>query len=52
MVSRLKPNVFEEQKVLFSAPTNRKYIRFEVTDAVSAGGQPIAAIGQLDVLVK
>jgi len=28
------------------------FIKFEVTDAVSAGGQPIAAIGELDLVVE
>jgi hypothetical protein len=48
----LKPNVYTEQKIIFPKPTQKQFIRFEVTDAVSAGGQPIAAIGELDILVK
>jgi len=41
-----------EQKITFPAPVTEQFIKFEVTDAVSAGGQPIAAIGELDVLVE
>lgn len=41
-----------EQKIMFPAPTSKAFIKFEVTDAISAGGQPIAAIGELDVLVE
>jgi hypothetical protein len=48
----LKAGVDADQKILFPAPTTRKFIKFEATDAVSAGGEPIAAIGELDVLLK
>lgn len=41
-----------EQKITFPDPISRKFIKFAVLDAVSAGGQPIAAIGELDVLMK
>jgi len=37
---------------MFPSPTGKKFMKFEITDAVSYGGQPIAAIGELDVLVK
>lgn len=33
-------------------PVTERFIRFEVTDSVSAGGQSIAAIGELDVLIE
>ena len=48
----LEVNVYQEQKIIFPNSTNKKYIKFEITDAVSHGAQPIAAIGELDVLVK
>jgi len=48
----LQPGIHKKQQILFPAPTNKKFIKFEVTDAVSAGGQPLAAIGELDVLVE
>jgi hypothetical protein len=48
----LKPNVYRDQEIRFPSPTNKTFIKFEVTDAVSGGGRPIAAIGELDVLVK
>jgi hypothetical protein len=48
----LKPNVFRDQEIRFPAPTSKKFIKFEVTNAASIGGQPIAAIGELDVIVK
>ena len=48
----LEPDVHRNQEIRFPAPTNKKYIKFEVTDAVSAPGKPVAAIGELDVLVK
>ncbi len=50
--SQLKAGVYTEQQIRFPAPTSKPFIKFEVTDAVSLGGQPIAAIGELDVLVK
>ena len=49
---RLNAESVAEQKIEFPAPTTKRLIKFEVTDAVSAGGQAIAAIGELDVLVK
>ena len=48
----LKPAISTEQKITFPSPTTRRFIKFEATDAVSHGGQPIGAIGELDVLVK
>ena len=48
----LEPDVHRDQEIRFPAPTNKKFIKFEVTDAVSAPGKPVAAIGELDVLVK
>jgi len=48
----LQPGVHKEQQILFPAPTNKKFIKFEVSDAVSHGGRPLAAIGELDVLVE
>jgi len=49
---RLNAKSVAERKIEFPTPTTKRFIKFEVTDAVSAGGQPIAAIGELDVLVK
>ena len=49
---RLNADSVAEQKIEFPTPTSKTFIKFEVTDAVSAGGQAIAAIGELDVLVK
>ena len=48
----LRPGVDAEQKIMFPAPTTSKFIKFEATDAVSAGGQPLASIGELDVIIK
>jgi hypothetical protein len=48
----LQPKAYREQQIRFPAPTSSKFIKFEVIDAVSLGGQPIAAIGELDVLVE
>jgi len=48
----LKPKVHTEQQILFPAPTKKRFIKLEVTDAVSRGGRPLAAIGELDVLVE
>ncbi len=51
--SRLKPGVYDEQQIRLPAPTTKKFIKFVATDAVShGGGQPLAAIGELDVLVE
>ena len=52
MKGALQPNVYRGQEIRFPAPTTKRFIKFEVTDAVSLGGQPIAAIGELDVLVE
>lgn len=41
-----------EQRIVFPAPVTKKSIKFVVTDAVSAGGESLAAIGELDVLVR
>jgi len=49
---RMKADNPAEQRILFPAPVNKKFIKFEITDAVSGGGQRIAAIGELDVLTK
>jgi hypothetical protein len=48
----LKPNDFSEQQILFPAPTDKRFIKLEATKAVSHGGQPLAAIGELDVILK
>ena len=48
----LRPNEYKEQQILFPAPTTENFIKFEITDAVSIGGQPLAAIGELDILLK
>jgi len=49
---RLNAESVAERKIEFPTPTTKRFIKFEVTDAVSVGGQAIAAIGELDVLVK
>jgi len=48
----LKPNVYGDQEIRFPSPTNRMFIKLEITEAVSLGGEPIAAIGELDVLLR
>ncbi|MCP4782997.1 MAG: sulfatase-like hydrolase/transferase [Fuerstiella sp.] len=48
----LKPGLKKDQLILFPKPTNKKFIKLEVTAAVSRSGQPLASIGELDVLVK
>ncbi len=48
----LEPGSPQNQEIRFPAPVTKRFIRFEITDAVSIGGQPIAAIGELDVLLK
>jgi hypothetical protein len=48
----LVPGVKTDQQILFPKPTNKKFIKLEVTDAVSRSGKPIASIGELDVLVE
>ncbi len=52
MKGALKPNFYREQAIRFPAATTKRFIKFEVTNAVSLGGQSIAAIGEVDVLVK
>jgi hypothetical protein len=48
----LKPGASQNQEIRFAGPTTKRFIKFEITDAVSLGGQPIAAIGELDVILK
>lgn len=48
----LEPKVSTEQRILFPASTTKRFIKFQVTDAVSFGGQSLAAVGELDVVVK
>jgi hypothetical protein len=48
----LKTGSSQNQEIRFPAPVTKRFINFEITDAVSQGGQPIAAIGELDVLLK
>ena len=48
----LEPNVYRNQEIRFPAPTAKRFIKFEITDAVSKGGRPVAAIGELDVLIE
>ena len=40
----------QKQRILFPAPNNKKFIKFEVGDAI--GGKGNVAIGELDVFVK
>ena len=49
---KLRSNETDQHDIEFKAPADVRFIKLVVTDAVSAGGQPIAAIGELDVLVK
>ncbi len=48
----LTPGVHTAQEILFPTPTRKRFIKLVATDAVSAGGQPLAAIGELDVVVE
>lgn len=50
--NKLRANAAALHAIRFTAPTSKRFIRFEITDAVSAGGQSIAAIGELDVILK
>jgi len=49
---KLRSSQTDQHDIEFTAPTGTRFIKLLVTDAVSAGGQPIAAIGELDVLVS
>jgi hypothetical protein len=37
----LQPKVHTEQQIRFPTPTNKKFIKFEITDAVSAPASPL-----------
>lgn len=52
MRAALKPGFPHNQEIRFPTPTLKRFIKFEITDAVSLGGPSIAAIGELDVLLK
>ena len=49
---KIRAAATDQHTIRFPVPTDDRFIRLVVTNAVSAGGQPIAAIGELDVLVK
>ena len=49
---KLRSGETDQHDIEFNAPADVRFIKLVVTDAVSAGGQPIAAIGELDVLLK
>ena len=49
---KIRAAAADQHTIRFPVPTDDRFIRLVVTNAVSAGGQPIAAIGELDVLVK
>jgi hypothetical protein len=46
----LEVRLAAEQKILFPAKTQKRFIKFLVTDAVSLDGKSLASIGKLDVL--
>ena len=49
---KLRANATDQHTIRFITPSDRRFIKLVVTDAVSAGGQPVAAIGELDVSVR
>jgi len=49
---KIRAAATDQHAIQFPVPTNDRYIRLVVTNAVCACGQPITAIGELDVLVK
>ncbi len=48
----LKTGVSDKQNISFPAPSSKPFIKFEVTAARSPKSRFLAAIGELDVLVK
>jgi hypothetical protein len=46
----LEIRLANEQPILFPKPTNRRFIRFLVTDAFTLDGRSLASIGKLDVM--
>ena len=42
----------EQHFIKFTNPTDALFVKLTVTNAVSAGGQSIAAIGELDVVLS
>jgi hypothetical protein len=49
---KFDPANLKRQTIAFAEPVTGKVIKFQVVDAVSADGKSLAAIGELDVLVK
>ena len=47
---RLEARLANEQSILFPQPTNQRFIKFLITDAVSLNDQFVASIGKLDVM--
>ena len=46
----LEVRLANEQPIVFSKPTTRRFIRFLVTDSVQLDGKSLASIGKLDVI--
>ncbi|MDG2213915.1 MAG: DUF1588 domain-containing protein, partial [Verrucomicrobiota bacterium] len=46
----LEIRLANEQPILFPKPTNKRFIRFLVTDAFTLDGRSLASIGKLDVM--
>lgn len=52
MEGRLEARLANEQPILFPKSTKQQFIKFLITDAISANDQLIASIGKLDVLAE
>ena len=48
----LETRLANEQKILFTNPTKKRFIKFLITDSFSLDGRSLASIGKLDVLVS
>jgi hypothetical protein len=48
----LEIRLANEQPILFPKPTNKRFIRFLVTDAFTLDGRSLASIGKLDVMTE
>lgn len=48
----LKLRITDPQAIRFPAPSTKRFIKFLVTDSYSLGGESLASIGELDLLLR
>ena len=52
IVGKLETRLANEQIIPLPAPTNKRFLKFEVTQSLSLDGRSLASIGKLDVITE